>query len=68
MPMEFDNVQIFKFIDFDTDDEFEYYSFYDSGDDYTTPPHFMEKLTTDKSYEELSNKLEQLRGIIWNEK
>jgi hypothetical protein len=66
MAMRFDTIQVFKFIDFDTDEEFQYFAFYDSGDDYTSPPEYLEKFNSDDSYQELSTQLNQLRTILWN--
>lgn len=66
MSMEFDIVQVYKFIDHENDEEFEYYCFYDSGNDYTSPTHYMDKIINDESYKELSKKIEQLREVIWS--
>lgn len=68
MSLEFDIVQVFKFIDHENGEEFEYYCFYDSGDDYTDPPHFIDKLKTEESFQEISKKLVQLREVIWKDK
>lgn len=66
MAMQFDNFQVLKFMDFDTDEEFEYYLCSDAGSDYTSPPEYLEKFNSDDAYQDLSTQLNQLRTILWN--
>lgn len=61
--MRFDYITI-NFIDDDTDQEFTYYMYYDSGEDNTRPKQFLDKLMNDSNLADISQKLDKIRDII----
>ena len=65
MPFQFDNITI-SFYDHETEEEFQYFMGYDSGNDYTSEDEHMDKMNNDDpEYKEISEKIDKIREIVF---